>query len=283
MNYQKAEDVGKIILLNTPIGNLSDLTPRVLDALRAGEEFAVEDTRVFRELLNHLGITVSGKRIQSLHDQSESGQIQKLLELARSRDLYVASEAGSPIVSDPAYPLVLAAYENGIEVESYSGVSSPIMALELSGLPPIPFHFHGFLPRETSKRAKAFNETNYGTHIFFEAPTRVEETMDELAQLHPEFSIALVRELSKKFQQVVRFKAREWESKKKEVTFKGEFIILIHRESKITQMMGEDLRDLAQEILTKNSGPKNLAKLLGLILDRPTKEIYAELNQIKKS
>jgi 16S rRNA (cytidine1402-2'-O)-methyltransferase len=283
MNYQKAEDVGKIILLNTPIGNLSDLTPRVQEALRVGEEFAVEDTRVFRELLNHLGITVSGKRIHSLHDQSETGQIQKLLELARSRDLYVASEAGSPIVSDPAYPLVLAAYENGIEVESFSGVSSPIMALELSGLPPIPFHFHGFLPRESSKRAKAFDETNYGTHIFFEAPTRIEETMDELAELHPEFSVAIVRELSKKFQQVVRLKAGDWESRKKEVTFKGEFILLLHRDNNTTQLMSGEVRELAEEILTKNSGPKNLAKLLGLILDRPTKDIYAELNQLKKS
>lgn len=283
MNYQKAEDVGKIILLNTPIGNLSDITPRVQEALRVGEEFAVEDTRVFRDLLNHLGITVSGKRIHSLHDQSETGQIQKLLEFARSRDLYVASEAGSPIVSDPAYPLVLAAYENGIEVESYSGVSSPIMALELSGLPPIPFHFHGFLPRESSKRAKAFDETNYGTHIFFEAPTRIEETMDELAELHPEFSVAIVRELSKKFQQVVRLKAGDWESRKKEVTFKGEFILLLHRDNNTTQLMSGEVRELAEEILTKNSGPKNLAKLLGLILDRPTKDIYAELNQLKKS
>ena len=131
--------MGKIILLNTPIGNLGDLTPRVLEALTKGETFAVEDTRVFRELLNHVGISLSGKRIHSLHDQSEDSQVEKLLELLGGGDLYVASEAGSPIVSDPAYPLVIAAYERGIEVESFSGVSSPIMALELSGLPPIPF------------------------------------------------------------------------------------------------------------------------------------------------
>jgi 16S rRNA (cytidine1402-2'-O)-methyltransferase len=274
--------VGKIILLNTPIGNLGDLTPRVREALEKGAVFAVEDTRVFRELLNHLGISVSGKKIFSLHDQSESSQVDKLLELTHGGDLYVASEAGSPIVSDPAYPIVLAAYQMGIEIDSYSGVSSPIMALELSGLPPIPFHFHGFLPRETGKRAKIFNETNYGTHIFFEAPTRIEETMDELALLLPEVKVAILRELSKKFQQVVRFKASEWTEVKEQVTmFKGEFILMFHRDVAVAQL-GKEVRELAQEILANQGGPKNLAKLLGAILDRPTKDIYSEMTRQKK-
>jgi 16S rRNA (cytidine1402-2'-O)-methyltransferase len=273
--------VGKIILLNTPIGNLGDLTPRVLEALTKGETFAVEDTRVFRELLNHVGISVSGKRIHSLHDQSEQSQVPKLLELLNAGDLYVASEAGSPIVSDPAYPLVVAAYEKGIEVESFSGVSSPIMALELSGLPPIPFQFHGFLPRESGKRAKAFNDTGYGTHIFFEAPPRIEETLDELSVLHPEFQVAVVRELSKKFQQVVRFKAGEWKEKKKEVTFKGEFILMFHRQETVPQLSGE-VRAFALELLANQAGPKVLAKLLAAILDRPTKDIYSELTRQKR-
>jgi len=273
--------VGKIILLNTPIGNLGDLTPRVLTALTEGETFAVEDTRVFRELLNHLGISLNGKKIFSLHDQSEQSQTQRMLELAKTGDLYVASEAGSPIVSDPAFPLVVAAYEMGIEVDSYSGVSSPIMALELSALPPIPFHFHGFLPREAGKRAKIFEEAGYGTHIFFEAPTRIEDTLDELSQLLPEVSVAVVRELSKKFQQVIRFKASEWTVRKKEVIFKGEFILLIHKNEAKAAMSG-DLKELAQEMLVNKAGPKTLAKLLAAILQRSTKDIYSELTRQKK-
>lgn len=273
--------MGKIILLNTPIGNLGDLTPRVLEALKVGETFAVEDTRVFRELLNHVGISLNGKRILSLHDQSEDSQVGKLLEYINAGDLYVASEAGSPIVSDPAYPLVIAAYERGIEVESYSGVSSPIMALELSGLPPIPFQFHGFLPRESGKRAKSFQETGYGTHIFFEAPTRIEETLDELSELLPTIQVALVRELSKKFQQVIRFKAGEWKEKKKEVTFKGEFVLMFHRQEALSHMGGELIK-LAEEMLAGQSGPKNVAKLLGAILERPTKDIYSELTRQKR-
>jgi 16S rRNA (cytidine1402-2'-O)-methyltransferase len=273
--------VGKIILLNTPIGNLGDITSRVLEALKQGTQFAVEDTRAFKDLLNHLGISLQGKYIQSLHDQSGSEQIKRLLELAQRDDLYVASEAGSPIVSDPAYPLIVAAYEAGLRIESYSGVSSPIMALELAGLPPLPFHFHGFLPRENSKRAKAFEKAGQGTHIYFEAPTRIEESVDLLAQQFPAMSMAVVRELSKKFEQVVRFKGSEWPEVKKEIMFKGEFILLFHKESEAPQV-GTELREIAQEILAKGAGPKTLSKLLGQLLERPTKDIYSELTKLKK-
>ncbi len=270
--------MGKIILLNTPIGNLSDLTPRVREALENGEIFAAEDTRAFKDLLNHLGISVSGKRIYSLHDQSETRDLDKILELASNGDVYVASEAGSPIISDPAYPLVCAAYERGIDVESFSGVSSPVMALELSGLPPLPFQFHGFLPRESGKRQKIFENLGGGTHIFFEAPTRIEDTMEDLLKTLPEVRVALVRELSKKFQEVLRFRADEWPQRKPSLTVKGEFVLLFHRgEARATG--SKELTALAQEMLAKGAGPKLLAKLLGEILDRPTKEIYSELTR----
>ncbi len=272
--------MGKIILLNTPIGNLGDLTPRVLEALKHGTTFVVEDTRVFKELLNHLGIGLSGKRVMAFHDQSDEFQVDKLMELAEGQDLYVTSDAGSPIISDPAYPLVAAAWKKGLKVESYSGVSSPIMALELSGLPPIPFHFHGFLPRENGKRGRAFHDLDSGTHIFFEAPTRIDETLDQLAIERPTVEVALVRELSKKFEQVVRFKANEWALKKSEVTFKGEFILLLHEAGMKTKAVGE-IAGLAEDILNKGASPKLLAKLLASILDRPTKDIYAHLNRSK--
>ena len=276
--------MGKIILLNTPIGNLGDLTPRVLEALKVGTVFAVEDTRVFKELLNHLGISLQGKRVFALHDQSEEKVMEKMLELAQMDDLYVTSDAGSPIISDPAYPLVLAASEQGIAIESYSGVSSPVMALELSGLPPIPFHFHGFLPRESGKKSKVFQEMSGGTHIYFDAPTRIEETMDLLSREHPDLKVAIVRELSKKFEQVIRLKAaREWSERKAEVTFKGEFVLLVNKALGEQTIANSELKTIAEEIVSKGAAPKQVAKLLGLILDRSSKEIYSELNRQKQS
>jgi 16S rRNA (cytidine1402-2'-O)-methyltransferase len=268
--------------LNTPIGNLGDLTPRVFEALKTGQVFAVEDTRVFRDLLNHLGISVGDKKIFSLHDHSGTGQIKKLIELAQGRDLYVASEAGSPVVSDPAYPLVLGAIEAGLKVESFSGVSSPIMALELSGLPPIPFQFHGFLPRESSKRKRIFSEVGSGTHIFFEAPGRIEETMADLVETLPEVSVAIVRELSKKFEEVLRFRALAWHELREKMTIKGEFVLLFHV-GEGPQSSSKEVRAAAQELLATGTGPKQIAKLLGLILDRPTKEIYSILTGSKRN
>lgn len=272
--------MGKIILLNTPIGNLGDLTPRVLGALKTGKLFSVEDTRVFRDLLNHLGISAENKRILAFHEHSDSKQLDRLFQMAQDEDLYVTSDAGSPIISDPAYPLVARAYELGIKVESFSGVSSPVMALELSGLPPIPFHFHGFVPREKGKRTQLMESLGPGTHIFFEAPTRIEETMDQLSQEHPDIMVAIVRELSKKFEQVVRFKAGDWEKSKAALTFKGEFIFLVHK-TEGNFLPRRELESLAQEILAKGATPKVLAKLLGLVLDRPTKDIYSQLGRHK--
>jgi 16S rRNA (cytidine1402-2'-O)-methyltransferase len=274
--------VGKIILLNTPIGNLGDLTPRVREAFEEGQYFAAEDTRVFKELLNHLGISLEGKQVYSFHDQSEDYQLGKMLEIAEKGDLYLASDAGSPIISDPAYPLVKAAYERGIKVESYSGISSPIMALELSGLPPIPFQFHGFLPRESGKRVKAFEKCAQGTHIFFDAPTRIEDTLEDLASASPESEVAVVRELSKKFEQVLRFKARDWKDHKEQAVFRGEFILLFHKPLEEPSIAHKEVRALAEEVLVQGSSPKMVAKLLSLILDRPTKDLYNELLAAKK-
>ena len=273
--------MGKIILLNTPIGNLGDMTPRVLEALKTGSLFAAEDTRVFKELLNHLGISLQGKRVYSLHDQSEGSVVHKLIQEAKKEDLYVTSDAGSPIISDPAYPLVVAAYTEGLKIESYSGVSSPVMALELSGLPPIPFHFHGFLPRESSKKAKIFSDLTNGTHIYFEAPTRIEETLDVLSEKAPELQVAIVRELSKKFEQVMRFKAQDWNAHKTDLVQKGEFVLLIHQNLEKSGAGTSELKEQAQELLAKGASPKQLAKLLSSILDRPSKEIYSELTRQK--
>jgi 16S rRNA (cytidine1402-2'-O)-methyltransferase len=268
--------VGKIILLNTPIGNLGDVTHRVKESLQEGEFFAVEDTRMFKDLLNLLGVSLSGKRIIAFHDHSRPEEIDWLLDQTQEKDLYLASDAGSPMISDPAYPLIKRAYERGIEVDSYSGVSAPIMALELSGLPPIPFHFHGFFPREKGSKEKIFEALDTGTHIFFEAPTRVEETL-EIAS-HFNFEIAVVRELSKKFQQTYRFEAKDFKSE--EITYKGEFVLLFHQKE-AKKALDKDLLHLAQEILEKGSTPKLLSKLLSQLLDIPTKDIYSSLTKSK--
>ena len=271
-------DMGKIILLNTPIGNVSDVSARVREALTEGNVFAVEDTRSFKELLNHLGISLEGKNIFAFHDQSDDSQLSYMIEKNKGQTLYVASEAGSPIVSDPAYPLIKAALAAGYELDTYSGISSVIVALELAGLPPIPFAFHGFLQRDNGKKREAFLNLGYGTHFFFEAPTRIEDTLKLLAETHPEMDVAVMRELTKKFQTVHRFKAKDW--KEQNIMSKGEFVLGLYQPEAFKGSLHKQ-KELALEVLASGGSPKTLAKLLGEILERNNKEIYSELEQKK--
>jgi 16S rRNA (cytidine1402-2'-O)-methyltransferase len=163
--------MGKLVLLTLPIGNIDDITKRVLNSLLEAKTLIAEDTRTIKNQLNKLSIDSSNKKIISFHDQSGETKTKNLLEELEHSDLYLVSEAGSPYISDPAYPLVKMALELGYEVDSYSGISAVTQSLELSGLPPIPFHFHGFPPRDSGKRKAYFQKevaSVYGTHIFFE-------------------------------------------------------------------------------------------------------------------
>ncbi len=272
--------MARLILLNMPIGDMADMTSRVRDALQTGECFAVEDTRSFREVLGRLGVSSQDKHILSLHDQSSEAKFERLLDVIhQGRDLYVVSEAGSPVLSDPAYPLVKLAYEKGVSVDSYSGISAVTMALELSGLPPLPFHFHGFLPRDAGRIRAYFSTLGSGTHIFFEAPNRVKETIDEARGLWPEASLVVIKEMCKTFQRVYRFSAGKAPAEWGEVVERGEFVWLVHLEQDMRPRVPRELTQLAEDILVQGAGNKAISRLLGEILDRPAKEIYSLMSR----
>jgi 16S rRNA (cytidine1402-2'-O)-methyltransferase len=275
--------MARLILLNMPIGNLSDMTVRVKDALETGTYFAVEDSRSFREFLTRLGISTEGKRVLSLHDQSSEAKFERLLEVVwQGNDLYVCSEAGSPVLSDPAFPLVRLAYEKGVEVDTYSGISAVTAALELAGLPPLPYAFHGFLPRDEGKIRGALSELGQGTHIFFEAPGRIRQTLEIALGLWPEAEYAVVKEMGKTYQKVVRFTGKEGFEAFSDVMERGEFVWLVHLATDPRPRLPENVRQIALEILQHGPGQKTLSRLLGEILERPSKEIYAELMQLMK-
>ncbi len=142
---------GLLTLVSTPIGNLGDLSPRALDALRAADAVLCEDTRVTGTLLARHGVSVT---LIPLHEHNEAAQVPKLLDrLAAGERLALASDAGTPLVSDPGYRLVRAAIAAGLPVTAVPGPNAAVMALTLSGLPPHPFLFHGFLPVKPGARA----------------------------------------------------------------------------------------------------------------------------------
>lgn len=268
-----------LILVTTPIGNNDDITLRGKAELIDSSIIYCEDTRKTKDLLKRLGIDYSSKDVFSFHDHSGEAQINAIIERASRVKVCYVSDAGSPMISDPALPLVRAAIANKIPIESASGISSIIYALEVSGLPSIPFTFHGFLGRQNKDLDDFASQvkSNLGTHIFFEGVSRVEKTLSYLIEKLSDFEFVIARELTKTHEQVVRFKASDFESVNSEITYKGEFVILVHNSSSQT-ISNDKLISLAQDVIAQKGKAKTLAKLLSEITGEKTKDIYSQLN-----
>ena len=173
---------GKLILCATPIGNLGDISARVLEALRNADRIAAEDTRNSRKLLNHFDIHTP---MISYHDNNRYDRGRELVERMRGGEtIALITDAGTPAISDPGEELVAMAYEAGIEVTSLPGPAACITALTLSGLPAKRFVMEGFLPREKKERAEILEELEKETRtiILYEAPHRLAKTLAELQE-----------------------------------------------------------------------------------------------------
>ena len=196
-----------LVLVGTPIGNLGDMTPRAVEALRTADTIACEDTRRTRALLSHLGLP-GGRRLLAVHDHNEAGEVANVLaRLDRGEQVVVVTDAGMPGISDPGERLVAAAAAAGHAVEVVPGPSAMIAALVVSGLPTSRFAFEGFLPRKGPVRAQRLSEiaADQRTTVLFEAPHRVRQTVADLAEVAGELRrVALVRELTKLHEEVWR-------------------------------------------------------------------------------
>jgi len=220
---------GRLVLVGTPIGNLGDLSPRALAALRTADVIACEDTRVTRKLLTHAEIT--GKRLVALHAHNEARVASQLIDLASSgQTVAVVSDAGLPLISDPGERVVAAAIAAGVAVEVVPGPSAVLTALMLSGLPADRFCFEGFLPRKGGERVSrlAAIAAEPRTVVVFESPHRVAETLAALAgACGGDRPVAGVRELTKLHEVVWRgtlSAAQDWLSA---VTPRGEYVVVV--------------------------------------------------------
>ncbi len=195
-----------LILAATPIGNLSDASARLIEALRDSKFIAAEDTRSLLKLANSLGIKLNA-RLFSLHEHNEGDRLKQILEIAAEESVLVVSDAGMPTVSDPGFLLVRAAVAAGIEVSVIPGPSAVLSALAVSGLPTDRFTFEGFLPRKQGERRKMFASLvrEKRTMIFFESPHRILESLEDAAlELGMERPASVSRELTKKFEHTER-------------------------------------------------------------------------------
>lgn len=198
------------MLVATPIGNLGDLSPRALAAIRDADAVLCEDSRVTGGLFARQGVTAT---MIPLHDHNEAAQAPRLVERMKAGERFVlVSDAGTPLVSDPGYRLVRAAIDAGVKVSAVPGPNAAVMALSLSGLPPHPFLFLGFLPARGGprmadlKRLRGIERAGLSaTLVFYEAPHRLAEALaDMAAALDAGRPAAVARELTKRFEEVRR-------------------------------------------------------------------------------
>jgi 16S rRNA (cytidine1402-2'-O)-methyltransferase len=216
---------GTLYLVATPIGNLEDITLRALRVLREVDLIACEDTRHTRKLLDHYGIQ---KPMLSYHEHNESERAPELLErLLGGTSIALVSDAGTPLISDPGYRLVTRTIASGVRVEPVPGPSAVLAALAASGLPTDAFHFGGFLPPRSAQRRKVLARLRdaAATLVFYEAPHRLGEALEDIEAVLGERVVVLAREVTKLHEEFLRGTAAEL--RRSRPHWKGEITLLI--------------------------------------------------------
>lgn len=230
--------MSKLILVGLPLGNIEDITIRVLYSLFNAPYIAAEDTRnylkiksIIKERYSHVfpDINFENKpELISYREQNHTNASNRIIEIINGgSDVYLMSDAGMPAISDPGFRLVEECVKNDIEVDVLPSATAVETALVLSGLPTDRFCFLGFLPRQESKILKAVESSKEFTTIFYESPYRVKKTLEIIAKQYPDIKVALCNDLTKKFQKVIRGTIDECltELGKKEV--KGEWVVVL--------------------------------------------------------
>lgn len=216
-----------LYVVATPIGNLRDITIRALETLAAASVILCEDTRMSARLLDHYGIR--SRRI-ALHEHNERAKAADIVErIAGGQAIALISDAGTPLLSDPGFPLIRAMAEAGQPVFPIPGPSALLSALVTAGLPTDAFAFHGFLPSKKGARANALSALSVSreTLVFYESPRRLGETLSAMAELWGERPAAVALELTKRFERVHRGSLPELASEFAEGEVKGEAVIVV--------------------------------------------------------
>jgi 16S rRNA (cytidine1402-2'-O)-methyltransferase len=231
---EKSVEPGVLYLVSTPIGNLEDITLRALKVLRDVDLLAAEDTRHTGILLKHYHLN---KSIISYHDFNKDRKAPFLIEqLKAHRSVAVISDAGTPGISDPGYHLVQLAIKENIKVVPIPGASAFLSALVVSGLPTDKFVFEGFLSPKPGKRRKRLKELQEErrTVIFYESPHRFVQMLDDVTEILGQRKMVIARELTKKFEEIIRGTPEEIKRIIEKRSIKGELVILIRGRKKET-------------------------------------------------
>ncbi len=275
-----------LYVVATPIGNLRDITLRALDILANVDCIVAEDTRNTATLLQHHGIRA---KLKSLHQHNERERAAQLIEqLSAGQSLALVSDAGTPGISDPGAILVEAVRKAGFQAVPIPGASALATALSASGMQALPFSFHGFLPVKSAARKKYLESiaSQSGTLIFYEAPHRVTECIDDLATVFGSSrSIVIARELTKLFESIHRCvlgEAAAWFAVDAN-RLKGEFVLIVEGAATDVGAANADMTRVLALLLAEGLPVKQAAKLAAAISGASKNDAYELALTLKNS
>jgi 16S rRNA (cytidine1402-2'-O)-methyltransferase len=281
-----AVQLGRLAVISTPIGNLGDLSPRARDELAAAELVAAEDTRRTGQLLTTLGLS---RPLVSLHEHNESERIVELLDRLRAgARIALVSDAGTPLLSDPGFELVRRVAQEGITVVAVPGPSAITAALSIAGLPTERFTFEGFLPARLAERRSRIAELSGETRtlVFFEAPHRISESLEDLAAgFGAERRAVVARELTKVFETVYRGSLAQLASQaRSDANFsRGEITVVV--EGAARPAAGDASRaqlDSTLTVLLAELAPSKAASLAARLTGAKRNDAYARALELAK-
>ncbi|HEU4342471.1 MAG TPA: 16S rRNA (cytidine(1402)-2'-O)-methyltransferase [Candidatus Binatia bacterium] len=265
---------GILYIVATPIGNLEDMTLRGVRTLGEADVIAAEDTRHTQILLNHFGIRTP---VTSYHEHNEKTKARQLMDrLERGQSVALVSDAGTPAISDPGYRLIVAAIAAGIRVTPVPGVSAVTAVLSASGLPTDRFVFEGFLPAKKNDRRARLQSLSADTRtlVFYEAPHRLKESLEDLCEILGDREAVLAREVSKIHEEFWRGRLADAAREASERNIIGEITLVIKGSSGEPKITEDRLKTEIIELRKKAMRVKEIADYLGEKYRYPKKAIY---------
>ena len=283
MNPVNTRPAPGLYLVATPIGNARDITLRSLDILANADVLAAEDTRSLKRLLEIHGIALNGRPVLAYHDHNGGKMRPRIMaELADGKSVAYASEAGTPMISDPGFDLLRGAIEEGHPATAAPGAAAVIMALTVAGLPTDRFLFAGFLPNASGARKKTLTELAGvpATLAFYESPKRIGAMLADAAEvLGGDRKAVVCRELTKKFEETRRGTLSELASYYGENTAKGEIVVLIDRADS-ENISESDVTSALEEAL-KTMSVRDASDFVAKMLGQPRRPIYQQAMKMR--
>lgn len=280
MQRQKSfqNDFSTLYLVATPIGNLDDMTFRAVKILNSVDIIYAEDTRVSGKLLKHFEISKHLKTYHDFNKEFKTGIIIK--ELLDGLNIAIISDAGYPLISDPGYYLIREAIKENINVVSIPGASAVLSGLVVSGIPPIPFHFYGFLDHKEGKRKNEIEKLMNieETIIFYESPHRINKTIRNLYEVLGERDLVVARELTKRYEEIIRGTT----SSLLELSeLKGEIVIILEGKRKEIIKSNLSILEEVNQLIESGLSSKDAIKQIARNRNIPKNEVYMEYHTDK--